>query len=231
MSAPQLPDSNPELANEIRELENQLPDDFRDSRIAWIQLGAIIHHELGNTNKAKELFLELSQRSPRHKGSTITDMDNVWKDFRKHNGKPATIASLHYEVHHNNMSRLGFGFLDDLEDAKVLGPDTLQAHQIAAAPIRNVAEETEPEAKKGPTKQTAEPEANEKTMALRHPIHEFDFNKDINQTTLARFFVQRYGEDFVHTFKLDGTGLSLFHWDAATTLWEHTIKAKLFVIM
>ncbi len=230
--APTKPDSNPELANEIRELENEMPIDSRDTRIPWIQLGAIIHHELGDTFEAKELFLELSRRSPRHKGSTMADMDSVWKDFGQQKENPATIASLHYAVlvqRRNNMSRLGFGFLRDIDDDDVLGADVVHADAIAAAPGESVAEEKVPAAKKAPIKQPSEPEA--KTKAELHPIHKFDFNKNINQTTLARYFVQRYGNDFVKTFKLDGTGLSLFHWNAATTLWEPTIKAKLYVML
>ncbi len=210
---------NPQLANEIRELENQLPIDVRDSRISWIQLGAIIHHELGDTTEAKELFLELSRRSPKHNGSvpgrspaSMADMDTVWKDFGKQKGRPATIASLIYAVQEQTRLK-GFGFLPDIDDEQAVAP-AAQSEPIAA-----IAE----------LKQTllVQPPTNASTTTR---AVSFNFDKNINQTTLAKFFDQRYGSDFVQTFKLDGSGLSLFHWNAATSLWEPTVKAKLYVM-
>lgn len=80
----------------IRELVNKLPKDYHQSRREWIQLGGIIHHEMGDTAQAKKLFLELSRRSPKHANASMSDMDTVWKSYSNNKANPSTIASLHY---------------------------------------------------------------------------------------------------------------------------------------
>lgn len=284
---------NEELASKIRELENQLPLDVRDSRISWIKLGAIIHHELGNNTKAKQLFLDLSRRSPNYSGTipgkpavSMVDVDHIWKDFGKSNSRPATIASLHYAVDEIHRPRLkGFAFLDDVEDMFQLvrnesddkdehgnndhsknddgngnsdercadshdnhadTDDHDTSHDKHDADNTDNADDeddeddsdandehvnrTEIECECKHEKSSINKQHDNAQIKQKSHDNRFNFDRNINQTTLAKFFVKCYGSDFVRTFKLDGSDLSLFHWNAATTVWETSIKAKLFIM-
>ncbi len=91
------------LMQSIRDQVAMLPQDYLDSWKSWARLGAIIHHELGDTHGAKKLFLELSKRSSTYSNEVqMSDIERVWKTYSDRKAKIVTIASLFADVNNEN---------------------------------------------------------------------------------------------------------------------------------
>lgn len=83
-------------AVQIKELLAKIDESYFDNRDEWLRIGAAIHWELGDTDEARQLFLEASQRAPRFANIVWSEIEAVWKSFKGSVAKPATIATLRF---------------------------------------------------------------------------------------------------------------------------------------
>jgi hypothetical protein len=94
--------SIPTTEHEIVDLLNALPDSHLNGWNNWFKVGAILFHELGDTQHTKDLFLLHSRRAPLYTHSvTMNDVDVIWKRFKEKPAKDgttsvATVATLYH---------------------------------------------------------------------------------------------------------------------------------------
>jgi hypothetical protein len=200
-------------ADELRQLICSLPEDYLKDGDTWRKVGAIVHHELGDNQFAKQLFLEISKRSPTHRDKVkMSDVEKVWRFFSSNKEKIVTIASIYHNARAHGI----------LQQALEEGPQ--QEHQQGP---QQEPQGPQQEPQEGPQEEPQLEHQEPQQEPQKEPKDVFDFEKDdINHTTLARYFVICYGADFVQTKSIDGKSTALFHWSDIGKVWEPNIQAK-----
>lgn len=86
-----------EKAKEIEELLKLLPvEKYFGDYDRWFRVGAVIHHEVGDTENARDVFLRLSRRAHKYVNVVWADIEPTWRSYgRMSMRKTATIGSLY----------------------------------------------------------------------------------------------------------------------------------------
>lgn len=87
----------------------------------WIRLGQAIHHQLGGTEEAFQLWLKHTERSEKHdhRPATVRTMRMKWRSFGRYRGRPVTMATISQWAKEARLDALADEF-DDLEDLEDL---------------------------------------------------------------------------------------------------------------